>query len=150
MTRKTYYGKQIDVTFDLDVCLHAAECLRRCPEVFDTKKKPWVLPDGAPSDKVAEAVRACPTGALQYRFKKDFLPLEPNDSPTTVVARSAGPLWIRGDVVLSTDEGDQHWTRVALCRCGQTKNAPLCSGAGPCTEWHHPKPEFPSTIDESK
>ena len=65
MTRKTYRGTDVDVTFDLDVCIHAAECVRRLPKVFDTQRKPWILPDEAPADAVREVVGCCPSGALE-------------------------------------------------------------------------------------
>ena len=54
MTRKTYRGTALDVTFDLDVCQHAGVCLRMAPAAFDTGRKPWILPDAAD----AQAVRA--------------------------------------------------------------------------------------------
>ena len=68
MAEKAYPGKRIVVTFDGEVCRHAAECVRGLPEVFDTKQRPWIQPDNAPADQVAEVVRRCPSGALQYRL----------------------------------------------------------------------------------
>lgn len=68
MAEKAYPGKRIVVTFDGEVCQHAAECVRGLPEVFDTKQRPWIQPDAAPADQVAEVVRRCPSGALQYRL----------------------------------------------------------------------------------
>ena len=34
--RKTYVGKEVDVSFDPEVCIHAAKCVRGLPAVFDT------------------------------------------------------------------------------------------------------------------
>ena len=64
---KAYVGKDVVVTFDADVCQHAAECVRGLPQVFDTKKRPWIDPDGAAADAVRAQVARCPSGALQYR-----------------------------------------------------------------------------------
>ena len=64
--RKTYEGAAIDVSFDPEVCEHAAECVKGLPAVFDTKRKPWILPDAAPADEVAAQVARCPSGALRY------------------------------------------------------------------------------------
>ena len=65
MSRKTYAGKDVDVSFDPEVCEHAAECVRGLPSVFDTKARPWIQPDGAPADDVIEVVGRCPSGALR-------------------------------------------------------------------------------------
>ena len=68
--RKTYEGKSIDVSFDNEVCQHSGECVRGLPLVFDTKRRPWIDPDGATPDEVAAQVERCPSGALQY-VRKD-------------------------------------------------------------------------------
>lgn len=64
-TRKRYSGTAIDVTFDAQVCRHAAECVRGLPAVFDTKARPWINPDGASAAAVEAQVARCPSGALQ-------------------------------------------------------------------------------------
>ncbi|TDE37692.1 (4Fe-4S)-binding protein [Actinomadura sp. 6K520] len=66
--KKVYKGRSITVTFEAMRCLHAAECVRGLPEVFDTARRPWIRPDGAPADRLSEVVRRCPSGALQYRL----------------------------------------------------------------------------------
>src|SRR4051812_22019496 len=62
---KEYEGREVTVTFESRRCLHAAECVRGIPHVFDLASRPWVQPDGAAADRVAEVVRRCPSGALQ-------------------------------------------------------------------------------------
>jgi uncharacterized Fe-S cluster protein YjdI len=64
-TRKTYTGTRVDVSFDPPVCRHAAECVRGLPAVFDTRRRPWILPDAAPAEQVVEVVGRCPSGALR-------------------------------------------------------------------------------------
>lgn len=66
---KRYHGEKIDVYFNKDICEHAAECVGNAPEVFDTKKRPWIEPDKAESKKVADTVNLCPSGALQFQYK---------------------------------------------------------------------------------
>ncbi|MFC3996719.1 (4Fe-4S)-binding protein [Nocardiopsis sediminis] len=66
--KKAYEGRSITVTFEARRCRHAAECVRGLPEVFDTARRPWIQPDRAPADRLAEVVRRCPSGALQYRL----------------------------------------------------------------------------------
>lgn len=63
--RKTYSGAGVDVSFDPELCIHAAFCVRELPAVFDTGRRPWILPDGAPPDEVIAQVARCPSGALQ-------------------------------------------------------------------------------------
>lgn len=65
MARKTYEGREIAVSFDPEVCRHAAECVRGLPSVFDTKARPWIQPDNAGAAEVREVVGRCPSGALQ-------------------------------------------------------------------------------------
>ncbi|WUK33853.1 (4Fe-4S)-binding protein [Streptomyces sp. NBC_00370] len=66
--RKAYRTEAITVTFEAGRCRHAAECVHGLPEVFDTAKRPWIQPDKAPAERVAEVVRRCPSGALQYEL----------------------------------------------------------------------------------
>ncbi|MEU8762907.1 (4Fe-4S)-binding protein [Streptomyces sp. NPDC048659] len=63
---KTYTGKGIAVHFDAERCRHAARCVQGLPEVFDITRRPWITPDAAPAEVVAEVVRRCPSGALTY------------------------------------------------------------------------------------
>ncbi|WP_329037798.1 (4Fe-4S)-binding protein [Streptomyces sp. NBC_01725] len=66
--KKAYTSQSITVTFEAGRCLHAAECVRGLPEVFDPGRRPWIRPDGAGAGRVAEVVRRCPSGALQYEL----------------------------------------------------------------------------------
>lgn len=54
--RKSYRGADIEVSFDLDRCIHVGECLRSLPEVFELQRRPWIDADAAPADVVADAV----------------------------------------------------------------------------------------------
>ena len=66
---QSYESDDIVVTFDPNVCIHAGECVRGLPAVFDVKLKRWIRPENAPAERVAEQVRRCPSGALQFRMK---------------------------------------------------------------------------------
>ncbi|MFF0427033.1 (4Fe-4S)-binding protein [Streptomyces sp. NPDC004520] len=131
---KEYEGEGITVTFEPRRCLHAAECVRGLPEVFDTSRRPWVLPDAAEPDLVAEVVRRCPSGALQYHHHPGDAAPEPPDFPTTVRRTPAGQLVVRGDLVVTGAHGNRHETRVMLCGCGASGNQPYCDHSGPCAE----------------
>jgi uncharacterized Fe-S cluster protein YjdI len=69
VSRKTYAGADVDVSFDSETCRHAGECVRGLPAVFDTTARPWIQPDKAPPPDVVEVVGRCPSGAL--RIERD-------------------------------------------------------------------------------
>jgi uncharacterized Fe-S cluster protein YjdI len=48
------------------ICIHAGECLRGLPCVFDVFEKPWINVNGASPDAIIEQVKRCPSGALTY------------------------------------------------------------------------------------
>jgi len=130
MSIKDYATKELIVSYDASHCIHAAECVRALPAVFDSAARPWIQPDKADADEIAAAVRKCPTGALTVR-RLDGTPVETADATNNINVAENGPLYLRGRVVF---DGGAHasqveYTRVALCRCGQSSNKPLCDGS---------------------
>ncbi len=128
---KHYVAADITVSFDAKRCRHFAECVRGLPDVFDTDHRPWIDPSKASADSVAEVVRRCPSGALQYRLTSG--PPEAADSATTATPLEGGPLLLRGDLtIVEVRDGvevDRHETRMAACRCGKTANDIFCDGS---------------------
>ncbi|MEV3860828.1 (4Fe-4S)-binding protein [Streptomyces sp. NPDC050095] len=130
-TRKSYRGNVITVSFDARRCLHAAECVRGLPQVFDTGRRPWIEPDAAPGDEVAAVVRRCPSGALRYELVDGTVELPP--MATTVERTPDGRLVMRGDLRIRTADGEEAVeTRATLCGCGAGGNQPYCDHAGDC------------------
>jgi uncharacterized Fe-S cluster protein YjdI len=131
MSVKRYEGQEIEVTYDTTRCLHAAECVRGMPAVFDTAKRPWVAPDNGEPEALATVIRRCPTGALHYRLREG----EPEHPRvlTRVRLPDDGPLLIDGDIEL---DGKRE-TRAALCRCWASGNQPYCDRSGPCRDWRY-------------
>ena len=127
MANKTYSGKDIDVTFDLKRCIHAAECGKRLQSVFDVAKRPWAQPDNAPADQVQEAIDHCPSGALNY-VRLDGGPQERQPDKNLIVVTDSGEYQLRGDVQLTSMEGAiiTKEYRMTLCRCGESNNKPFC------------------------
>ena len=126
----SYPGVDVTVTYDLKRCIHAAECVKGLPAVFNPDKKPWVDPDLASADEVAEVIGHCPTGALKYKRHDDGAE-EPIPTENAISIVENGPLYVRGDVTIYSSEGEELLkdTRIALCRCGASKNKPLCDMA---------------------
>jgi len=125
-----YNSEKITVTYDPKRCTHVAECLRRLPKVFDLDVKPWVKPDNATPDEVAEAIHHCPTGALHYERKDGG---EPETVPAVNKAKIArgGPIYLSGRLALLDSNGEKilEDTRMALCRCGKSSVKPLCDNS---------------------
>jgi uncharacterized Fe-S cluster protein YjdI len=65
---RAYTAPGVRVFYDRGRCLHFAECVRGLPEVFHVGKRPWIQPENASADEVAEVVRRCPSGAQNEPF----------------------------------------------------------------------------------
>ena len=48
--QQRYERDEIVVTFDPDVCIHSAVCVRGLPAVFDVRRKRWVRSEAAPAE----------------------------------------------------------------------------------------------------
>ena len=126
MVCRVYRGKDIEVSFDLDQCIHVGACLRGLPETFTLDRRPWVSPDAASADDVAAVVERCPSGALQYR-RLDGGPDEHGPDPATVTALRNGPLLVHGRIEVRREDGTvEVMPRATLCRCGSSAIKPFC------------------------
>ena len=67
---RKYAGEGIDVYYNIDVCEHVGNCVKGSIDVFNPKRKPWILPNAKPADEVARIVDTCPTRALRYVRKE--------------------------------------------------------------------------------
>ena len=99
---RAYANDRIEVTWEPAFCIHAAECLRGLPAVFDNQRRPWII---GPQEPVPEA--------------------------TTIQERPNGPLFASGNVTIFDQDHTlvRQDTRVALCRCGASANKPFCDGS---------------------
>ena len=141
---QSYETDEIVVTYDPNLCTHAAECVRGLPAVFDTRRPDWIQPGAAPAEEVAGVIRRCPSGALQYRMKgdaaaapgaaavePDVAPPAGDRAPVTVKLLKDGPLLFDGVVRALAEDGTviERSGKVSLCRCGGTANQPFCDGS---------------------
>jgi uncharacterized Fe-S cluster protein YjdI len=124
---KAFQGDGFAIYFDAARCRHFGECVRRLPEVFDAKARPWINPEHAPPAAVAEVIARCPSGALHFVGAEGDP--EIGEVPTTMTLVEGGPVLVRGQLVIETPNGALHETRAALCRCGASTNVPFCDGA---------------------
>lgn len=127
---REYASQDIVVGFEPARCIHAANCVRELPAVFDVDRKPWIDPEGASADAIADQIARCPTGALTARTPNGD-PIDRVESGFSVAEVPNGPLYVRGDFTLVDDDGEAFpaGTRAALCRCGASANKPYCDGS---------------------
>jgi uncharacterized Fe-S cluster protein YjdI len=126
---REYPAEGVVVIWEPARCVHAAECVRGLPGVFDPERRPWIQTDGVAGAELAEVVRRCPSGALGYRSTD---PAVPDETYTEVEVRLVpnGPLALRGPMRLTAPDGTDlgERARAVLCRCGGSADKPFCDG----------------------
>lgn len=128
--RDEYPADDITVHDNRHACGHAEECIHGAPEVFHKMHRPWITPEKADADKIADVISRCPSGALAYM--RDGVEHASIDRPPRVFVRPGGPYGVQGGVELAVEEDAwaegvtrEHYT---LCRCGGSSNKPFCDG----------------------
>lgn len=128
MGRKEYRTDRIVVSYDAATCIHAAECVKGLPDVFDPEARPWIRPQNASAEEIEKVVARCPSGALQARR----LDTSAHDVPPAVTATvmADGPVVLEGACVVRDAQGRilRREAKVALCRCGSSQAKPFCDG----------------------
>jgi uncharacterized Fe-S cluster protein YjdI/CDGSH-type Zn-finger protein len=128
--KKEYRTDQIAVNWEPAYCIHAANCIRGVPAAFNPRDRPWVHVDAAPADAIAQVIMTCPSGALHFE-RLDGGPQEPVPETTTVTVTRDGPLYLHGALEVRDANGTviRRDTRMALCRCGASRNKPFCDNS---------------------
>jgi CDGSH-type Zn-finger protein/truncated hemoglobin YjbI/ferredoxin len=132
----TYVGQQLTVLDNRGTCAHSGFCTDRLASVFHQGDEAFVTPSGARMDDIIRAVRACPSGALSFAIDGH----ESRDQvdsvrPPAIEVSKDGPYRVTGGIPLVDQDGApverntgaslEHYS---LCRCGQSRNKPFCSG----------------------
>ncbi len=126
---KEYNNGDLTIIWKPKTCIHSGECVRRLPNVYDPKAKPWIKTGQATAEELKEQINACPSGALSYRLNQAES-VEPTDSKTKVEVVDGGPLLVYGEIEVSGPDGKIEMKKrtTAFCRCGATSNKPYCDG----------------------
>ncbi len=127
---KTYSNDQISVSFDKDVCIHSEKCIKGLPSVFNLEARPWINVNGASTQEIVGAIKACPSGALTYKLAaEEAKAAEASQIAVQVVPK--GPYVIKGYVVITGENNEtiEKEGTCALCRCGASQNKPFCDGS---------------------
>lgn len=123
-----YESAHATITWDAARCIHAAECVRGLPESFDPEANPWIRPEAADTAALAEVVNRCPSGALRMQYAGGASAMTAPPLNTTQVTPD-GPNYVRGNLTLNAGEATVEDTRIALCRCGASRNKPYCDNS---------------------
>ena len=69
---KKYTNGEVTIVWKPSLCIHSAICFNGTPEVFDPRRKPWIVPENATTERIIEQVKNCPSAALSY-FMNDSI-----------------------------------------------------------------------------
>lgn len=111
---------------DRSLCVHSGFCGNQITNVWKMTQETG---DTRVRAQLMAMVERCPSGALAYVLEGDDENLEP-DLPVEVAVIPDGPLWVSGGIPIERADGlpVEIRNRVTLCRCGASKNKPLCDG----------------------
>jgi len=152
---RAYKNEDITVYWRPGKCIHATTCYRELIEVFNPRKRPWVNMEGAPTEKIIEIVKKCPTDALTFRYndeekQKQEEEIEkaererrkakikeqteeesaPGQEPANIQVMKQGPLVVSGSFAVFDSNGNQlrNMAMTSFCRCGNSQSMPFCDG----------------------
>lgn len=63
---KTYKNEDITILWQPTKCIHAAECVKALPQVYNPKDKPWIKIENASTVALKAQIGKCPSGALSF------------------------------------------------------------------------------------
>ncbi|HPW73889.1 MAG: (4Fe-4S)-binding protein [Methanothrix sp.] len=140
MAMKEYTREGLTVQWNPEKCIHAQECIKGLPGVFNRDSKPWIDMRGASLEEIMRVIDRCPSGALSYKQRKPPLeeegpqPGEGDVSDGTyasIKVVKSGPLLVEGKCRLLNSSGDEVAREgvYALCRCGASRKKPFCDGS---------------------
>ncbi|HEY3208788.1 MAG TPA: CDGSH iron-sulfur domain-containing protein [Actinomycetota bacterium] len=126
--RRFEYGDgSVVLSDDPTLCARAAFCETGLSDA-------WALAEETEDPErramLIRMVGRCPSGRLAYHLPPDPDMVE-EELPQEIGVVDDGPLWVRGGVPIEAADGFEYEVRnrVALCRCGKSKNKPFCDGS---------------------
>ena len=132
---KEYSNGELTVVWKPSLCIHAGECVRRLPKVYDPDGRPWITPENASTAALKEQIKACPSGALSFYMNDEPQQVtvnpEPLNATTMVEIMPNGPILVHGQIDLKSRDGkiETKGKTTALCRCGASNKKPYCDGS---------------------
>ena len=125
---RRFEGPDLDLLDDKNLCVGARFC--------DKDGTVWKMirrtDDPRVRDLAIKAACDCPGGRLTA-VTKDGDPIEPELAREISLVEDPennfrGPLWAQGGIAIEGADGERYEVRnrVALCRCGESRNMPYC------------------------
>lgn len=125
---------KITIKRDYSICAQSGFCGNRLTNI---KKMASKTDESTVRAEVMAMIDRCPSGSYTYSLSEDGQDIEV-DLPKQVAIIAdmtskgpiLGPLWVTGYIKIERSDGEAMETRnrVALCRCGKSRNKPLCDG----------------------
>jgi len=127
---KKYSNGELTVVWQPSKCIHAAECVKALPQVYDPKAKPWINAENASTEELKDQISKCPSGALSY-FMNGEENQESQSLKTKIEVLENGPLLVYGTLTVTDQDGNEDVKNktTAFCRCGASNNKPYCDGS---------------------
>ncbi|MCW5910382.1 MAG: (4Fe-4S)-binding protein [Cyclobacteriaceae bacterium] len=128
---KKYTNGEVTIVWKPGQCIHSTICFKGLGQVFDPRRRPWVVPEAASTQQIVDQIKKCPSGALSYYMNNEAEEKTVSVQAETIVETSPnGPLLVYGNVTVKDASGNL--TRknnvTAFCRCGGSGNKPFCDG----------------------
>jgi len=126
---KQYSNGEVTVVWKPDLCIHAANCVKGLPQVFNSRAKPWIDVKGADTEAIINQVNKCPSGALSY-LKNEVKTENITENEIIVEVTPNGPVMVYGNLSIKHSNGTETKKNkvTAFCRCGASANKPFCDG----------------------
>ena len=70
---RLYETEDIVVFWNSDKCRHEKKCVTGSPVTFDFQRRPWIDLTQAPTMKIWQTVKSCPSGALGCVYTHDVV-----------------------------------------------------------------------------
>lgn len=127
---KEYTNGELTVVWKPAKCIHAAECVKALPQVYNPNEKPWIKAENATTEELKAQIKKCPSGALSYYIKGEKTE-ESAALETVVEVLENGPLLVYGTLKVKDKDGNETTKNktTAFCRCGASGNKPYCDGS---------------------
>ncbi|MEP7258707.1 MAG: (4Fe-4S)-binding protein [Flavitalea sp.] len=66
-----YTNGEVTIVWQPEICQHTGICFRGLPQVFDPRRRPWIEPLSATTEKIVAQVKECPSHALSFYFNEE-------------------------------------------------------------------------------
>jgi len=61
-----YKNEDITIQWRPSLCIHAGECVKALPKVYNPRERPWVKIENATTPELKAQISKCPSKALSF------------------------------------------------------------------------------------